>query len=77
MRLKAGRKGFRDVLARCMEVLIFCLIFAKILPNANDQKEYRLMVVIVFRLHRRFDSCYCRTLGMADAHPSFPMHFFC
>jgi hypothetical protein len=52
----------------------FALFSHKILPNANDQKEYRLMVVIVFRFYRRIDSSYCSTLGMADADPALPVY---
>jgi len=35
------------------------------------------MVVIVFRIHRRIDSCHCWSLGMADAYPPLPVYVFC
>ena len=61
-----------------MEVFIFCLIFAKnIHPHGNDQKEDRLMVVVVFRFYRRIDSSHRGTLGMAHADTSLPVHFVC
>jgi hypothetical protein len=53
---------------------IFVQIFER---HGNTKKEYRYLVVGLFRFNRGFDCSHWFTLGVFNAHHSFCMHFFC